>query len=161
KLTYKELHRQVCKAANMLKKLGVKKGDRVCIYMPMILELAISVLACARIGSVHSVVFAGFSANSLSVRIKDGAAKVIRTSDGAFRGEKKIAIKTIVDESLKTCPSVEKVIVCKRTYEEVEMLPERDLWWHEEIEKADAVCDPEVMNSEDMLFILYTSGSTG
>jgi acetyl-CoA synthetase len=160
-LTYRELHARVCKMSNVLKSQGVLKGDRVCIYMPMIPELAIAVLACARIGAIHSVVFGGFSAQSISDRINDSACKVILTTDGAVRGNKMIPMKETVDDAIALCPSVEKVIVKRRTNTPVAMLDGRDIWWEEaELEAADA-CAPEIMNSEDPLFILYTSGSTG
>jgi acetyl-CoA synthetase len=160
-LTYRELHARVCKMSNVLKSQGVLKGDRVCIYMPMIPELAISVLACARIGAIHSVVFGGFSAQSISDRINDSACKVILTTDGAVRGNKMIPMKETVDDAVALCPSVEKVIVKRRTNTPVSMLDGRDIWWDEaESEAADA-CEPAIMNSEDPLFILYTSGSTG
>jgi acetyl-CoA synthetase len=160
-LTYRELHARVCKMSNVLKSQGVLKGDRVCIYMPMIPELAIAVLACARIGAIHSVVFGGFSAQSISDRINDSACKVILTTDGAVRGNKMIPMKETVDEAVALCPSVEKVIVKRRTNTPVSMLDGRDIWWDEaESEAADA-CEPAIMNSEDPLFILYTSGSTG
>jgi acetyl-CoA synthetase len=160
-LTYKELHAEVCRFANVLKKNGVKKGDRVCLYMPMIPELAIAVLACARLGAVHSVVFAGFSASALSDRINDAKAKVVLTSDGAYRGNKKIPVKAVVDEAVKTAACVERVIVAKRTGENVTMKAGLDVWWHEETKGISAECEAEAMDSEDMLFILYTSGSTG
>ncbi|MBC7485931.1 MAG: acetate--CoA ligase [Cytophagaceae bacterium] len=160
-LTYKELHAEVCRFANVLKKNGVKKGDRVCLYMPMIPELAVAVLACARLGAVHSVVFAGFSASALSDRINDAKAKVVLTSDGAYRGNKNIPVKAIVDEAVKTASCVEKVIVAKRTGESVTMKDGLDVWWHEETKGISAECEAEAMDSEDMLFILYTSGSTG
>jgi len=160
-LTYKELHVEVCRFANVLKKNGVKKGDRVCLYMPMIPELAVAVLACARLGAVHSVVFAGFSASALSDRINDAKAKVVLTSDGAYRGNKNIPVKAVVDEAVKTSPSVEKVIVAKRTGENVTMKDGLDVWWHEETKGVSAECEAEAMDAEDMLFILYTSGSTG
>lgn len=159
--TYQQLHEQVCKAANMLKSLGIQKGDRVCLYVPMIPELLIGVLACARIGAVHSVVFAGFSANSLADRINDAQAKVVLTSDGGYRGNKALEIKSIVDEALQTCPSVQKVVVAKRTNQSVEMITYRDVWWHNEIAKQSPENKAETMDSEDPLFILYTSGSTG
>jgi len=161
KISYKELHLRVCKTANMLKNNGAKKGDRICIYMPMVVELAIAVLACARIGAVHSVVFAGFSAKSLVDRINDCNCNMVLTSDGGFRGAKKIALKTIVDEALNLCSSVDSVIVLKRTNEDVFMMNGRDVWWADEYEKGDAICEPEIMDSEDNLFVLYTSGSTG
>jgi acetyl-CoA synthetase len=161
KLTYKELYIEVCRFANVLKNNGVKKGDRVCLYMPMIPELAVAVLACARIGAIHSVVFAGFSASSLADRIVDAKAKIVVTTDGAYRGPKAISIKKIVDEALEKCDSVEKVIVYKRTEETIEMKKGRDAWWSDEVQKAGEKCEAEAMDSEDELFILYTSGSTG
>ena len=159
--TYKELYREVCTCANMLKGLGAKKGDRICIYMPMVPELTIAVLACARIGAIHSVVFAGFSAASLASRIQDCDSMLVLTSDGAYRGPKSIAIKSVVDEALEICPSVQKVLVLKHTNVPIEMEEGRDLYWQEEIQKASADCPAEPMDAEDMLFILYTSGSTG
>ncbi|MEQ1585153.1 MAG: acetate--CoA ligase [Cyclobacteriaceae bacterium] len=160
-ITYQELYNEVCRAANMLKNLGVKKGDRVCIYMPMIPEVAFAMLACARIGAVHSVVFAGFSAGSLIDRINDAGCKLILTSDGSYRGDKKLDLKSIIDEAILKCPVVEKTIVYKHTGGSVSMKHGRDFWWHEEIKKASSTCEPELMDSEDLLFILYTSGSTG
>lgn len=160
-ITYRELHTEVCRFSNVLKNKGVKKGDRVCLYMPMIPELTIAVLACARIGAIHSVVFAGFSANSIAGRIQDSACAAVITSDGAFRGLKSIATKSVVDEALETCPSVKSVIVFKRTGEEVQMKPGRDFWWQDEMKNVSSECAAEEMDSEDMLFILYTSGSTG
>ncbi len=160
-ITYQQLHDEVCRAANMLKTLGVKKGDRVCIYMPMIPETAFAILACARIGAVHSVVFAGFSAGSLVDRINDAGCKLVLTADGAYRGDKKIDLKSIVDEALIKCPSVEKTIVFKRTGSKVTMQKDRDVWWHDASKESASTCTPEVMDSEDLLFILYTSGSTG
>jgi len=160
-ITYQELFDNVCRVGNMLKNQGVKKGDRVCIYMPMIPEVAYAILGCARIGAVHSVVFAGFSAGSLIDRINDSGCKVVMTSDGSYRGDKSIDLKGIVDEALEKCPTVEKTIVCQRTKNPVTMKPGRDLWWHQEIVKASAECPAEEMDSEDLLFILYTSGSTG
>lgn len=159
--TYRELHEKVCQMANVLKKHGVEKGDRVAIYMPMIPELTISVLACARIGAIHSVVFAGFSAHSLADRINDAQAKMVLTSDGLYRGAKEIPVKRVVDEALQNCPSVERVLVAERTQWAVNMVQGRDHWLHEELKDADKVCEAETMDSEDMLFILYTSGSTG
>ena len=160
-ITYQELFDHVCRVGNMLKNQGVKKGDRVCIYMPMIPEVAYAILGCARIGAVHSVVFAGFSAGSLIDRINDSGCKVVLTSDGSYRGDKKIDLKVIVDDALLKCPTVEKTIVYQRTMIQVTMTPGRDLWWHEEMAKASAHCPAEIMDSEDLLFILYTSGSTG
>lgn len=160
-ITYQELYNNVCRVANMLKSLGVKKGDRVCIYLPMIPEAAYAILGCARIGAVHSVVFAGFSSGSLVDRINDSGCKVVLTSDGAARGDKTVHLKDIVDEALVKCPTVEKVVVVQHTKTKVTMKPSRDLWWHEEIAKAADTCPAEEMDSEDLLFILYTSGSTG
>jgi acetyl-CoA synthetase len=160
-LTYSELHREVCRFANVLKNNGAKKGDRICIYMPMVPEAAIAMLACARIGAIHSVVFAGFSANSLSDRIQDCDCSLVITSDGAYRGSKEIPIKEIVDDALKNCTGVKKVIVLKRTGTNVNMKAGRDVYWHDEIKNAGTIFSAEEMDSEDMLFILYTSGSTG
>ena len=160
-LSYKELHLQVCKFSNVLKSKGINKGDRVCLYMPMVPELAIAVLACARIGAIHSVVFAGFSAKSLSDRINDATCKTLITSDGGFRGDKITPLKSIVDEALRTTPSIEFCIVLKRTKSTIDMNDTRDFWWHEEMKNVNIDCTPETMNSEDDLFILYTSGSTG
>ena len=161
KLTYLELHQKVCQFANVLKNNGAKKGDRICIYMPMVPELAIATLACARIGAIHSVVFAGFSAKALADRINDATCNIVITSDESYRGDKIIPIKSIVDEALENCSSVNKTIVLKRTGNEVAMKPQRDVWWHDEMKKASPICEAEEMDSEDMLFILYTSGSTG
>lgn len=161
KISYKELHLEVCKFANVLKKNGAKKGDRICIYMPMIPELAIAVLACARIGAIHSVVFGGFSFKSLADRIQDAECNIVITTDGGYRGTKDIALKVIVDEALEVCPSIKKSIVFKHTQTPVTMKSGRDVWWHEEITQVSAECVAETMDSEDALFILYTSGSTG
>lgn len=161
KYTYRELHAEVCKTANMLKKYGVKKGDRVCVYLPMVPELAFTVLACARIGAIHSVVFAGFSAKSLSDRIQDAGCKIVVTSDGAFRGDKIIDLKKIVNDALEVCPGVTTTIVLERTKTNPGMAAGRDVWWHDAIAGASDVCEAETMDAEDMLFILYTSGSTG
>ena len=160
-LTYKQLHEKVCQFANAMKAQGVGKGDRVIIYIPMVPEAAIAMLACARIGAVHSVVFAGFSATSLADRINDCQAKMVLTSDGNFRGAKQIPVKAVVDEALEKTESIEKVIVLKRTGQEVTMVEGRDLWWHDAIEGVSTENKAEVMDSEDLLFILYTSGSTG
>lgn len=160
-LTYRMLHDQVCRFANVLKRNGVVKGDRVCIYMPMVPELAIAVLACARIGAIHSVVFGGFSAQSIADRINDAQCKLVVTADGAYRGNKEIPLKSTVDDALIGCPSVERVIVMTRTRTPVSMLKGRDVWWEQEIKQVTADCPAEEMDAEDMLFILYTSGSTG
>ncbi len=160
-LTYKVLHDRVCSFANVLKRNGVKKGDRVCIYMPMVPELAIAVLACARIGAVHSVVFGGFSAKSIADRINDAACKLVITADGAFRGNKQIQLKEVIDDALIGCPTIEKVIVLTHTRIPVSMLKGRDLWWEDEVKLVDSNCPAEQMDAEDLLFILYTSGSTG
>ncbi|MBK5285728.1 MAG: acetate--CoA ligase [Bacteroidia bacterium] len=161
KISYSELHADVCRFANVLKNNGAKKGDRICIYMPMVPELTIAVLACARIGAIHSVVFGGFSFQSLADRIHDAECNIVITADGSFRGAKDIPLKSTIDEALLTCPSVKKVIVLKRTNIEIKMQDGRDVWWHNEVTKANSACEAEVMDSEDMLFILYTSGSTG
>jgi len=161
RLTYRELHERVCQMANVLKKHGIEKGDRVCLYMPMIPELAIAVLACARIGAVHSVVFAGFSAHALAGRIEDANAKMVITSDGLFRGSKEIPVKRVVDEALENCPSVQSVLVAERVQWAVNMQAGRDFWLHEELEGISKQCEAEEMDAEDLLFILYTSGSTG
>jgi acetyl-CoA synthetase len=160
-LSYKILHEQVCRFANVLKKNDVKKGDRVCIYMPMVPELAVAVLACARIGAVHSVVFGGFSAKSIADRINDAACKIVITADGAFRGNKQIPLKEVIDDALIACPTVERVVVLTHTRTPVSMLKGRDIWWEDEIKLVDTNCPAEEMDAEDLLFILYTSGSTG
>ncbi|MCH7407843.1 acetate--CoA ligase [Belliella sp. DSM 111904] len=159
-LTYRELHTEVCKFSNVLQEKGIKKGDRVIIYMPMIPEAAVAMLACARIGAVHSVVFAGFSSSSLADRIEDCKAKAVLTSDGNFRGSKKIAVKAVVDEALEKV-TVDTVIVYQRTHQEVSMKSGRDFWWHELVEGVSEQHEAVETDSEDMLFILYTSGSTG
>ena len=160
-ISYNELHKRVNKFANVLKEQGIKKGDRVCIYVPMIPELAISVLACARIGAIHSVVFAGFSAMALATRINDSDCKMVITSDGSYRGSKTIDLKGIVDEALESCSCVETVLVAKRIKTEIYMKAGRDKWLAPLLDQASDVCAPEIMNAEDPLFILYTSGSTG
>jgi acetyl-CoA synthetase len=160
-ITYKELHKRVNQFANVLKDQGIEKGDRVCIYLPMVPELAISVLACARIGAIHSVVFAGFSATALSTRINDSDCKMVITSDGSYRGAKTIDLKPIVDEGLDSCPCVETVLVVKRIHSEINMKEGRDKWLQPLLDKASTDCKAEAMNAEDTLFILYTSGSTG
>ncbi|HPF90208.1 MAG TPA: acetate--CoA ligase, partial [Flavobacteriales bacterium] len=161
RISYRELHARVCRFANVLEHNGAKKGDRVCIYMPMIPDLAVAVLACARIGAIHSVVFAGFSAQSIADRIQDADAAFVITTDGMARGAKKVAVKAIVDEALRTCPGVKRVMVVRHTGEEVDMQAGRDVWLHDELKQVDADRPAEEMASEDPLFILYTSGSTG
>ncbi|WP_422859697.1 acetate--CoA ligase [Flagellimonas sp. S174] len=160
-ITYKDLHGRVCRMANVLNEKGIKKGDRVVIYLPMIPELAVSVLACARIGAIHSVVFAGFSSTALSTRINDCGAKMVITSDGSYRGKKTIDLKGIVDEALNDCPDVETVLVAKRIDSKIDMKSGRDEWLAPLLESAYGDYPPEVMDAEDPLFILYTSGSTG
>ncbi|MCX7744443.1 MAG: acetate--CoA ligase [Flavobacteriales bacterium] len=160
-LTYNELYLQVCRFSNVLKNLGVYKGDRVCIYMPMVPEVVIAMLACARIGAVHSVVFGGFSATALRERIIDAQSTVIITTDGAYRGAKQISMKQTVDESLEHVNIEQKVIVLRHTGQPVSMISGRDVWWHEAMQSASDECEAEEMDAEDMLFILYTSGSTG
>lgn len=161
RFTYRELHQKVCRMANILKELGVKKGDRVCIYLPMIPELAFATLACARIGAVHSVVFAGFSVNALADRIQDSGCEVIITSDGLNRGAKQIPVKSVVDEAVALCPDVKKVLVVNRINWPVHLEEGRDYWYHEMLTHVGDICPAETMDSEDNLFILYTSGSTG
>lgn len=160
-ISYRDLHQQVCRFANVLRNNGINKGDRVCIYLPMIPELAVAVLACARIGAVHSVVFAGFSSKSIADRINDAQCKMVITSDGMYRGAKELPIKSVVDEALEECPSVQKVLVAKRLGNSVTMKNGRDLWLDSELQQAGDECAATVMDSEDTLFILYTSGSTG
>ncbi len=160
--TYKELHAEVCRAANALKSLGIKKGDRVCFYMPMVTELAIGVLACARIGAIHSVVFAGFSASALADRIKDATCNIVICSDYNSRGAKNIPVKKVVDDALAMgCDSVKTVLAHKNTGGEIAWNKDLDVWWHEALYDQPTHCEAEEMDSEDMLFILYTSGSTG
>ena len=160
-ISYRELHERVCKMANVLTELGVKKGDRVCIYLPMIPELAVTMLACAKMGAVHSVIFAGFSASAVTSRVNDCEAKMIITSDGSYRGNKAIDLKGIIDEAVEKTPTVEKVLVVKRTNTEVKMKEGRDVWLDDYYPKASADFVTKIMDAEDPLFILYTSGSTG
>lgn len=164
-LTYRQLYDKVCQFANVLKNNGAKKGDRICIYMPMVPELAIAILACARIGAIHSVVFGGFSAHSIADRIQDASCNIVITSDGSFRGNKEVPLKSIIDDALVTCPTVQRVIVLTRTRTPVAMIKGRDVWWEDEVKKVETQgnlnCSAEEMDAEDMLFILYTSGSTG
>ena len=159
-ISYKELHSKVCSFANVLKNNNVTKGDRVCIYLPMVPELAVAVLACARIGAVHSVVFAGFSSIALAARINDASCKMVLTSDGSFRGNKTIDLKSIVDEALTDCDCVESVIVLNKINSGI-TLNKNEKWWHDELNKVNDNCPAEIVDSEDPLFILYTSGSTG
>ncbi len=160
-LRYQDLHREVCKFANVLKKLGVQTGDRVTLYMPMIPELAIAMLACTRIGATHSIIFGGFSAEAVADRNNDAQAKLVVTADAGWRRGKEVFLKQAVDASLEKSPSVQKVVVVRRTGSPVEMVPDRDYWWHDLMKDASAECDPVQLDSEHPLFILYTSGSTG
>ena len=159
-ISYRELHSRVCRFSNVLKNNNIQKGDRVCIYLPMVPELAIAVLACARVGAIHSVVFAGFSSSALSARINDASCKMVLTSDGSFRGNKTIDLKSIVDQALKDCDCVDSIIVLNRINSGI-TLNENEKWWQDELDKVDDHFPAEIMDSEDPLFILYTSGSTG
>ncbi len=163
RITYKELFMEVCKTANALKQIGIGKGDLVALYMPMIPEAAIAMLACSRIGAPHSVVFGGFSSEALRDRLNDGEAKVVITADGGYRKDKIISLKKAVDSALKNnaCPTVNSVLIVQRTKEKISFNPERDYWWHELVPAQSSECSPEYMDSEDRLFVLYTSGSTG
>ncbi|MAX39573.1 MAG: acetate--CoA ligase [Gimesia sp.] len=160
-LRYQDLYREVCKFANCLKKLGVETGDRVTLYMPMVPELAIAMLACSRIGATHSIIFGGFSADAIADRNNDAQAKLVITADGGWRRGKNIPLKEAVDQSMEKSPSVEKVVVYRRTGCEVDMVPDRDYWWHDLMDDASPECDPAELDSDHPLFILYTSGSTG
>ena len=160
-LSYIELHIKVCQLANVLLRHGIQKGDRVCIYLPMVPELVIALLACARVGAIHSVVFAGFSAQAIADRINDSGCKMLLTADGSYRGSKTSPIKEIVDEALTKTPSVEKVLVLRRTGTEINMQPGRDFWWHDELNEVNSENEAVAVDAEDPLFILYTSGSTG
>ncbi|SOC81538.1 acetyl-coenzyme A synthetase [Salinimicrobium sediminis] len=160
-ITYRQLFVKVCRFANVLRNNGIKKGDKVCIYMPMIPELAIAMLACARIGAVHSIVFAGFSSSAIARRINDSECKMLITANEVYRGSKKVNLKEICDKALEETPSIEKVIVYRRTVEPTNMVEGRDSFWFDELQKASQDCEAEIMDAEDMLFILYTSGSTG
>ena len=161
KITYRELHAEVCKFANVLKERGVKKGDRVSLYLPMIPEAAVAMLACTRIGAVHSIVFGGFSPDALASRIQDSDCQVVITSDQSMRGGKKVPLKANADKAIDACPNVHTCVVVQRGGDPVEWKEGRDIWYHEAVSAAAAECEPEEMEADDPLFILYTSGSTG
>src|ERR1041384_5769320 len=161
RITYGELHTEVNRCANALKQLGVARGDRVAIYMPMVPEVAVAMLACARIGAPHTVVFGGFSAESLRDRITDAQAKVLVTADGGYRRGTAGPLKQNADEAVKDCPTIENAVVLERVGQDVPMTAGRDVWWHDVVPQAAAQCEPEAMDSEDPLYILYTSGTTG
>ncbi|MEQ8165202.1 MAG: acetate--CoA ligase, partial [Alphaproteobacteria bacterium] len=161
RITYRELYEKVCRLANGLKQLGVKKGEVVTIYMPMIPEAAVAMLACARIGAIHSVVFGGFSPDSLAGRIQDGNSVLVITADEGVRGSKKVPLKKNVDDAVRNCPTIRNVVMVERTGADVNFEADRDVWYHELVADVPAECPPEEMNAEDPLFILYTSGSTG
>jgi len=158
--TYQQLHREVCKFANVLKKFGVKKGDRVAIYLPMIMELPVAMLACARIGAIHSIVFGGFSAEALRDRINDCKAETLITCNWGYRSGKTLSSKGNADAAMEQCPTIKRCVVVNRIDKETKMKEGRDFWWHELMKGASPVCEPEWMDAEDPLFILYTSGST-
>src|SRR5690606_22668378 len=164
-LTYRDLHTKVVQFANVLKNNGVQKGDRICLYMGMVPELAIAILACARVGAIHSVIFGGFSAQSIADRLQDAKAEFIITADGSFRGNKEIPLKDVIDDALVQCKFVKRVIVLTRTRRPVSMIKGRDVWWEDEVKRVETMgnpdCPAEIMDAEDILFILYTSGSTG
>lgn len=160
-LTYNDLHREVCRCANTIKSLGIQKGDRVTIYMPLVPELAIAMLACARIGATHNVVFGGFSSEAIADRNNDAQARLVITADGGYRRGSVVPLKTNVDAALLKSPTVEKVLVLRRTGQDIPMQAGRDVWWHDTVAKSSAVCPPESLSSEHPLFLLYTSGSTG